>query len=333
MRQVNIIAPDKAIRKGTDTSFALDVLEGLSQYPKRISSQYLYDDAGSRLFGRITQLEEYYLTRCELEVLERSGGDLARLLPRDEPFNLIELGAGDGVKTSVILGQFLDAGLKFEYFPVDVSEEAMRCLMGNCGNYAGGRLSVTGVVGEYFDALGRIGGIDGRMNLILFLGSSIGNFDCGAALRFLRRLWNSLNPGDLALIGFDLKKDIAVLERAYNDPQGVTAEFNLNLLDRINAELGGDFRRDKFIFHSRYNVTLGAVESMLVSTRPQDVHVKELSRTFHFEEYEGIHTEWSHKYLLGDIGEIAEKTGFAVIKNFLDTRGYFADSLWRVGKS
>jgi L-histidine Nalpha-methyltransferase len=171
-----------------------------------------------------------------------------------------------------------------------------------------------------------------RRNLVLFLGSSIGNFNHTRACFFLRSLWNALNHDDVVLIGFDMKKDIDLLLRAYNDSEGVTREFNLNLLCRINGELGGNFDLSKFRHFGTYNVSSGAMESYLVSQERQMVFIEAIGRSFLFEPWEPLHTEYSYKYLASDIDRLAEETGFEVKQHIYDSRNYFADSVWRVQK-
>lgn len=317
----------------TGNAFALDVLEGLSGRPKQIPSVYFYDEQGSALFNGITQLEEYYLTDCEAEILRDNGELIARSLSA-EPFNLLELGAGDGRKTLILLENFIRCGLRVDYMPLDVSEQAMRDLLERMKErLPRAELKITGVVAEYFQALKWLNRRNGKRNVVLFLGSNIGNFDRTGALRFLHHLWNTLGEGDLLFIGFDLKKEIEVMERAYNDSMGVTREFNLNLLTRINRELGGNFDLEKFAFCSRYNVSSGAVESWLVSKEAHQVHLKNLGRTFSFDLWEGIHTENSHKFSISEIEALASQTGFTVEGQFFDSKNYFVDSLWRVNKS
>jgi uncharacterized SAM-dependent methyltransferase len=167
---------------------------------------------------------------------------------------------------------------------------------------------------------------------VLFLGSNIGNLDRPRARTFLRRLWTGLASGDHVLIGFDLKKDIERLLAAYNDREGVTASFNLNLLTRINRELGGHFDAARFRHFSTYNVFSGAMESYLVSLDPQEVRIDRLQSSFTFRAWEPLHTEYSYKYLLADIERLAKESGFEVVSHFHDRRGFFADSLWRVEK-
>jgi L-histidine Nalpha-methyltransferase len=312
--------------------FALDILEGLSRSPKKIPSVYFYDEKGSHLFKEITGLEEYYLTGCEVEILNRHGAALASLLPK-EPLNILELGAGDGRKSLILLECLLEGELSIEYMPLDISSGAMEDLL----RFIGERLScsnlkITGLVAEYFDVLQWLNRQNGRRNVALFLGSSIGNFDREDARTFLRHLWDCLKGDDLLLIGFDLKKEIEVMERAYNDARGVTEAFNLNLLDRINRELKGNFDQEKFNFCSRYNASSGAVESWLISRESQEITLEELGRTFLFDAWEGVHTESSHKYSVSEIESLAKRSGFSIEENFFDSRTYFVDSLWRVRK-
>jgi len=304
------------------------VLLGLYRSPKAIPSRHFYDEEGGRLFQAIMGLPEYYLTDCELEILETHRDRIAAHLGGGS-FNLVELGAGDGKKTQVLLRAFLERGLDFRYVPIDICEPAVAELAGHCGR-AFPQLAVEGLVSEYFDGLAWLAGLNDRRNVVLFLGSNIGNFGASEARVFLRSLWTSLNPGDLLLVGFDLKKDIDVLLRAYNDPQGVTARFNLNLLARINRELEADFRLERFEHYATYNVRTGAMESYVVSRERQAVTLGALRKSFSFEAWEPIHTEVSQKYLAADVAALAAETGFEAVEEMVDARGYFLDALWRV---
>jgi dimethylhistidine N-methyltransferase len=244
----------------------------------------------------------------------------------------VELGAGDGTKTRVLLKHFWERDMDFRFVPIDICEPALLQLVERCGGEFPG-MPIEGLVSEYFGGLAWLSGLKGRRNVVLFLGSNIGNFSAPEARVFLRSLWNSLNDDDLVLVGFDLKKDIEVLLRAYNDPRGVTADFNLNLLRRINRELGGDFSLDRFEHYSTYDVLSGAMESYLVSRERQRVCIDALKTSFSFQAWEPIHTEVSNKYLPGGISSMAGETGFEVVDEMRDLRRYFADSLWRVRKS
>jgi uncharacterized SAM-dependent methyltransferase len=193
-------------------------------------------------------------------------------------------------------------------------------------------LTTHGIVGDYFASIRHLENTSDSRKLVLLLGSNIGNFDFPSAKRFLHSIWKCLNHNDLLLIGFDLKKDIDVLTRAYNDKKGITRAFNLNVLTRINNELDGEFDLNRFSHHGMYNPRHGAMESYLVSLEQQEVHIGALEKTFEFNPYEAIHLELSHKYLLSDMHKMANETGFNVLKNWQDSQGYFADGLWQVNK-
>ncbi len=326
-----ILTPGDLDQEGNDKLiFELDVLNGLSEHPKHLSSKYFYDDEGSRLFQEIMALPEYYLTDCEFQIFESHKRDLSNLFS-DDPFTLVELGAGDGLKTNILIEQFLGDKCDFHYSPLDISEGAMVTLIDSMRKKFP-ELQVNGVVAEYFDGLKWISNISNRRNVILFLGSNIGNFGQSQARVFLRSLWNSLNDGDYLMIGFDLKKDIEVMLRAYNDSRGVTARFNLNLLNRINRELGGDFDPDKFRFYANYNVFSGAIQSYLVSLEAQEVHIGDIGESFKFRPWEPIHTEYSYKFLVSEIESLASATGYRIIRQLYDRRRYFVDSIWQVEK-
>ena len=193
-------------------------------------------------------------------------------------------------------------------------------------------LKAEGLVAEYFDGLRWLNKRKSRRNLVLFLGSNIGNFDKAHSHAFLHSLWNFLNNDDIVVIGFDLKKDITLMIRAYNDSKGVTAEFNKNLLRRINRELGGNFDLEKFRFYAGYDVFSGAIESYLVSLEKQEVFIEEIGQSFSFDPWEPIHTEYSYKYLVSDIQELAARTGYSIKKQLYDSKKYFVDSVWGVNK-
>jgi len=315
--------------KETD-AFALDVLVGLSSARKALPSKYFYDKRGSELYREITTLEEYYLTGAELEIIRTHHRDLGSYV-REAPFRLIELGAGYSEKTFALLDGFVAQGHEFCYVPIDISESAM----GNLDEAIAGRLpklEFDGLVTDYFNGLKWLNRKEGVRNLVLFLGSSIGNFTSSESRVFLRNLWNCLNHDDIVMIGFDLKKDIDLLLRAYNDKRGVTRSFNLNLLERINRELGGHFDIATFRHFGTYDVLSGAMESYLVSLEQQTVLIEQIGRSFQFEAWEPIHTEYSYKYLISDIETIAAQTGFEILEFLFDSRRYFTDSIWRVDK-
>ena len=311
--------------------FELDVLVGLSEKPKRLDSRYFYDDEGSRLFQAIMNCKDYYPTNSEREILENHGRSIMATCGKG-PINVIDLGAGDGAKTKVLLRALIEMGIDCRYVPIDISEAAIRGLLESMAAELP-EIEVQGLVCEYTDGLNWLSAQpDQRTNLLLFLGSNIGNFNKPRARAFLRRQWTSLNNGDFALIGFDLKKDIEVLLRAYNDSDGFTAQFNLNLLTRINADLGGNFRPESFRHYGTYDVFSGAMVSYLVSLEEQTVAIESLGRSFHFEAWEPVHTEYSYKYLDRDIDDLAKDTGYTIEGKYRDSTHGFVDTLWKVQK-
>lgn len=322
-------APQLHQVRSEQREFGLAVLEGLCENPKQLPSRYFYDDVGSKLFQEIMALEEYYLTGCELEILEQQGDAIVAPL-LDRPLNLIDLGCGDGLKTMVLLEHLQSVGADVRYVPIDISEKAMRSAV-EVARKRLPELEISGVVGEYTDGMSWVCREHAdRSNLVLFLGSNVGNFARAPARTFLRRLWNSLRTDDHVLMGFDLKKDIDVLLAAYNDRRGVTGRFNLNLLERMNRELGANFDVSRFRHYGTYDVHLGAMVSYLVSLDRQTVYIESLEHAFDFEAWEPVHTEYSYKFLESDIESLSSDTGFAIEGQFYDRKSYFADSLWRV---
>jgi L-histidine Nalpha-methyltransferase len=328
--QLRVLNPGRPAACPATNDFAADVLAGLSCEPKRVPSVYFYDKKGSELFHEITRQREYYLTRCETEILRRYRWALARLFGRRQPFNLIELGAGDGIKTSILIEHLLKERLEFNYVPVDICEESVRKTVRNFKAMDCENLKICGLVDDYSSAMRWMARESRGRNIVLFLGSTIGNFQNDDARFFLSELSGSLRRGDFVFIGFDLKKEPALLNRAYNDKAGITREFNLNLLDRMNRELGADFDRSKFEHFGYYNERIGAMESWLISLEDQAVNIREIGGVFYFKKGERIHTEYSHKYSVEDISALMAGAGFSLVKTFFDSRRFFADSLWKV---
>lgn len=323
-----VLAPSDLGNDLTPGQFALDVLNGLGESPKRLPSRWFYDADGSSLFQQICDLPEYYLTRAEHEILSRHAPDIIARAAR-QSLDIVDLGAGDGRKTNLLLGAALKRVKDPRFVPIDISEAAMRDLVTRTKT-SFPALDVQGLVGEYGDALHYFSRDKSRPSLVMFLGSNIGNFEAAAARSFLRQVWGALNPGDLVLIGFDRKKEISRLVAAYNDSAGITAKFDLNLLARINRELGGNFDLRKFEFLATWNPTIGAIESYLISREKQAVQVAGVNQTFYFEAWEAIHMEHSFKYGDHDIAQLAQATGYEVVAEYTDERGWFKDSLWRV---
>lgn len=310
--------------------FASDVLKGLSAEKKFLLPKYFYDDAGSDLFQKITGHADYYLTNVEFDVLDRIKHDLHAHLDVAR-LDLVELGAGDGHKSKLVVDGLLDKSIEVNFCPIDISEMAMRQLQDNFEPRKG--LSIHGVVAEYMQGVKYLRQNSSEKQLVLCLGSNVGNFGVKERREFLLNLWNNLEDGDYVLIGFDLKKDISKLVAAYNDSSGYTREFNLNFLRRMNRELGADFDTEAFYHHGFYNPTLGAMESHLVSLKEQRVYLKELKKHIHFEEYESIHMEYSYKFSKAGIARLAAEVGFETVTNFYDKDHYFVDALWKVRKT
>ena len=299
--------------------------EGLRKTPKALSSMYFYDDAGSRLFQQIMALPEYYPTRAEFAIFREHGAALAAALNpgAEEGFSLVELGAGDGAKTKLLLRELLRAGTAFTYAPVDISAGAMTGLVEALSRELPA-LRVAPVVDDYATALTQLRTWPGH-KAVLFLGSNIGNFGPAERLRFLRQLAAPLAPADRLLIGFDLQKDPRRIRAAYDDAQGVTAAFNLNLLTRLNRELGADFDLAHWQHYTDYSPLNGAVRSFLVSTRAQQVRLSMLDETVDFAAWEVIHTENSYKFTLPQIEALAAEAGLRLVATFTDAAADFAD--------
>lgn len=307
--------------------FKQDVKKGLNAKSKYLLSKYLYDDKGSFLFKEITQLDEYYLTRTELSIIHSIKKELPFLI-KTNPLDIIELGVGDGHKSSEVVKAFIDNGHDISFYPIDISSKAFDLLENNISAFK--HCHIKGILADYFKGIQYANMISKRNKLILLLGSNIGNFSNDNANIFLNEIRDNLNPGDYLLIGFDLKKDLKMLQRAYDDHQGVTKTFNLNLLKRINQELGANFNLDKFIHHALYNPSIGAMESYLLSLAPQKVKIEALNTTIDFDGYEPIHVEYSFKYTVNQIEKMADDTNFSLIRHFTDKNNYFVDSLWQV---
>ena len=315
--------------KPKQSTFADDVLNGLSASPKFLSSKYFYDDEGSRLFQEIMKLPEYYLTRAEFEIFSAQTKEIFSAFNADDSnFDLIELGAGDGTKTAVLIDYFLKQNADFTYMPIDISDEALNALAENFHEKFPD-LSMQTQPGDYFRILEDLQAHKGKRKIILFLGSNIGNFRQEQAVDFFKKLRNVMNENDLLFIGFDLQKDPNVILNAYDDANGVTAAFNLNLLSRINRELGGNFDLANFSHYAIYRPTECAARSFLISRKEQTVFIEALNKSFDFESWEPIFMEISQKYNLKMIENLAEESGFHVKQNFFDSRNYYTDSLWK----
>jgi L-histidine N-alpha-methyltransferase len=308
-------------------TFAEDVRGGLGSRPMSISPKYFYDDLGSALFEAITRLPEYYLTRVERDLLATYGREIAGSLAG--PLELVELGSGSATKTRLLIDAILERQPTLTFHPIDISADAVtESSLALAGAYD--RLRIVAYAGDYFPLLREKRLATRDRVLALFLGSNIGNFEPGDARELLRLLASALRPGDGLLVGYDLKKDPSILELAYDDPTGVTAAFNKNLLGRMNRELGADFELSAFRFRARWNEEHGAVESSLVSEREQRVRIGAAGIDVDFAAGDAIHTEWSYKFSRAEIVALGASCGFAEKKTYTDAGGRYALSLLTV---
>lgn len=309
-----------------NNTFAEDVRKGLSASQKRLNSKYFYDDEGSRIFQEIMNMDEYYLTNCEFEIFKNQAGAIYDKLNFNGHFNLIELGAGDGLKTAEIIRYLMDQKVNFTYQPIDISQEANDLLSAKMKE-AFPNLEIAPQTGDYFQVLENLKESNSP-SLLLFIGSNIGNYSSTAAADLIQLFYSVMNTGDKLLIGVDLKKNPFTVHRAYYDSEGITKRFNINLLHRINRELGGNFQTEHFDFYVSYNPENGEVRSYLVSLADQKVHINALDQTFQFKNGETIWTELSKKYTVSELNDMAVKEGLTPIASFLDKNEYFSDSLF-----
>ena len=302
--------------------FRNQVISGLREKPRRLSSVYFYDDQGSELFDEITRLPEYYLTRAEREILETHAGDIDDLIGH-EACCVVDLGAGSGDKTQVILSRMRERERDVRYAPVDVSAAALWSAEQSMQRRLPG-LRVDPVHDDYIRGISRVRAAQqGRRLLLLWLGSSIGNFNDKDAVDMLRGLSEACGPEDVLLVGFDLLKDPSALVAAYADSQGVTAEFNYNLLRRINRELSADFDVEQFLHHATFSPSESRMESYLISKRAQTVTVS--GQRFELDAWEPIHTEVSCKYSHRRIDQLLQAAGLERVALFTDGEQRFAD--------
>jgi L-histidine Nalpha-methyltransferase len=307
------------------SEFALDVRESLTKPGQReLPSKYLYDEVGSALFETICVLPEYGLTRADSRLLEKHAREMVTRLPL--PIRVAELGSGSGKKTRWIL-EALSRRQRTYYYPIEISPSALAACEKELGQID--LVSVVGHEQPYLEGLRSVA--EGRDKedhlLVLFLGSTIGNFDREAGDAFLREVREILRSGDALLLGTDLEKSVELQLLAYDDPAGVTAAFNLNLLSRMNRELGGDFDLSRFRHEARWNYRERRIEMHLRSTRRQTVHVRAAGLRLMLEEDETIWTESSHKYTAQEIPEIAARTGFRCEGQWIDKEWPFAQNL------
>jgi len=300
-------------------TFVQELSSSLNQKQKSINPKFFYDKKGSKLFEEICKLPEYYLTRTEINILTQLYEKLPPHLNGD--FRLVELGSGSAKKTRMLISILERLQKHVEYFPIDVSnilKDSSKKLRDDYEN-----LRVTGIIDSYESGLEFLKHYDHGNNLIIFLGSSFGNFSYENGLTFLQKINSSMKKSDLFLIGLDLVKDKTVLERAYNDSQDVTAKFNLNVLSRINSELDSNFNINKFAHHAFYNEYKNRVEIYLRSLENQTVKIHKVGMALSIKQDELIHTENSYKYTISKIKEIFSMSGFRIKDMWFDEKQYF----------
>jgi dimethylhistidine N-methyltransferase len=309
-------------------TFAEDVRAGLGTRPMRLLPKYFYDELGSVLFDAITRLPEYYLTRVERDLLATYGRAIVASLAG--PLELLELGSGSAAKTRLLLDAVLERQASLVYHPIDISPDALvESSVALTASYR--TLTVDAYASDYVSLLREKRLIVGDRVLALFLGSNIGNFEPNDAQMLLSLLARALRPGDALLVGYDLKKDPSILELAYDDPTGVTAAFNKNLLGRMNRELNADFDLSAFRFRATWNESAGAVESFLVSARAQHVEIPGAGLRLDLAGEDAIHTESSYKFSVDEMNALLAAAGFVHAKTYTDSAIRYALGLFTVG--
>jgi L-histidine N-alpha-methyltransferase len=303
--------------------FCKAVHDGLIHEPKWLPSRFFYDRLGSELFEQITTLHEYYPTGCEAEILANHAEGIAERAGQE--VSVVEFGSGSSTKTRRLISAILAKQSELSYVTIDISRDFLReSAEALLADYP--RLNVTAIAAEYTQAIKMLPQSD-TPRLILFLGSSLGNFIDEEAIKFLRAVQEVMSPQDTLLVGVDLEKDRSILHLAYNDPQGVTAAFNLNLLARINRELHGNFVTERFQHLAVYDEAEHRIEMRLISDGEQHVHIDDLDTNYHFADQEYIVTEWSHKYTRASFQALAAAAGLKIVGEWKDRRGWFSEFL------
>ncbi|MBW2962143.1 L-histidine N(alpha)-methyltransferase [Mesonia aestuariivivens] len=319
------------MKKDTQTKhnseFASEVQEGLTAFPKYLSSKFIYDKKGDKLFQDIMNLPDYYLTNCEFDILEKHKAALSDYFNAESGFDLIELGAGDGKKTKILLKYLIDNKIDFKYLPIDISQNILDNLEDSLARELP-KVNVETLQGSYFDVLKEVSQYKLRKKVIMVLGSNIGNLNHDSAIEFLKNIQIAMNPGDMLFMGFDQKKNPQTILDAYNDQTGVTEAFNKNLLERINRELEADFNLNKFKHWETYNPETGTAKSFLISTEEQTVAINALNLNISFKSWESIHTEISQKYDDEVVDWLADQAGLKLIEYFTDDQHFYKNYIF-----
>ncbi len=314
-------SPDAGTR--VDERIAAAVREGLASRPRRLPPWLFYDESGSRLFEEITELPEYYLTRTERGILTDHAAEMIAEAAEGERLRIAELGAGSANKTRLLLAAAVERQGTVLYEPVDVSSSALAAASERIGQEIAG-VTVSAQLMDYTQGLKLAAAATGERRLVLYIGSSIGNFEPHEAKRLLDRVRAGLKPGDGLLLGVDLAKDEATLLAAYNDAAGVTARFNRNMLIRLNRELAGDFDPDEFAHRALWNGVESRIEMHLISRTAQRVQLAALDFEVEFAAGESIHTENCYKYRPGQAEAMLADSGFMPAAGWTDEREWFA---------
>jgi dimethylhistidine N-methyltransferase len=313
-------------KNSTNSTIAKEIAFSLSQKKKFIHPKFFYDVTGSGLFEKICSLPEYYLTRTEIEILSSIKPELSKHLVGN--YALVELGSGSSIKTRKLIEVLTTRQDDVEYYPIDISNILKDSSINLHDEYD--NLKITGIIDQYETGLEFIRQLDHKEKLVAFLGSSLGNFDPENGIEFLKKIRYSMRKGDLFLLGIDLVKDTKTLENAYNDSRGITANFNLNLLSRINQELDATFDQDKFEHVAVFNKRQKRIEMYLRSRQRHQVFVPAIDLLLKIKKGELIHTEYSFKYTIPQIKKMAQKTGFRPLQIWSDKKNYFALVLFSV---
>ncbi|QCK15385.1 L-histidine N(alpha)-methyltransferase [Mangrovivirga cuniculi] len=317
------------ITKTYNEAVAKAVLNGLKANEKSLPSWLFYDKKGDKLFQQIMRMPEYYLTDTEKEIIVNNRDNfLEDFKGKDKKFDLVELGAGDGTKTEILLKHFCVQNADFRYIPIDISSDVLEDLEERLSKRLPD-LTVLPKPKSFYDALDDLDNKDSKKRVLLFMGGNIGNFTLEDATDFISELSKRLRPEDELFVGFDLKKDPRQIQSAYDDSNGITRAFNLNLLERLNDELEADFDISKFEHYPFYNPETGEAKSYLVSQEDQEVCFGALDEKISFNQWELIYTEISQKYDLEMIHEMAEKAGLKIYRNYFDRRKYFCNVIFK----
>ena len=308
--------------------FLCDVLKGLQSTPKYLQSKYFYDKKGDEIFMQIMNSDEYYLTDCEMEIFSTQTSAIADLIiDQHHNFDVVELGPGDAVKSMYLLKELVNKKAVSTYFPVDISNNIINLLHTKLPQQLP-QLNIHGLNGEYLAMLSSAKKISDKIKLVLFLGSNIGNIVKEEVQRFCQVLRSQLSKGDMLLIGMDLLKNPKQILAAYNDHNGYTRNFNLNLLQRINEELGSNFNIENFEHYATYDPATGACKSYVISLKDQVVSIGN-NAVINFSKNEPIFMEVSQKYSIEESNKIAEQSGFEPIAHFFDKNKWFMDVIWK----